>query len=127
MPACLPLAVGALFVLAACTSGTGAGGAQGASVTPAPGGTVELVGKINNTFDITHVAATAGQLTIDFSVPGGTPHNFQVEGIVGTKIGLLSGGEKKAVTFAVTPGTYTYVCTIHTGMEGTLTVSPASP
>lgn len=42
------------------------------------------------------------------------------------KSGDLAGGKSWTYTFAKA-GTYTYVCTYHPGMQGTITVTDASP
>lgn len=121
-----PLAAAAsLVVLAACGSGSGTPTAS-STATAVPGTPVTITGTDGLKFTPNVVTATAGAITINFSVPGGTPHNFEVEGIVGAQIrSLLSDGQSRTITFTAKPGKYTFLCTIHNGMSGTLNVVAA--
>lgn len=117
--------------LAACSSGDKDSGAASpaatATATPIGSSTangIAIKGLQNDTFDITEIHTKPGELKVQFSVPGPTPHNFEVEGVVGARIGLISNGQKATSTFTLAPGTYTFVCTIHDGMQGTIVVAP---
>lgn len=59
------------------------------------------------------------------NVGKGAPHNLQVQGFPADFVPLASAGQTEAATFtAPSPGTYTFVCTLHIkeGMTGKLVV-----
>jgi plastocyanin len=59
---------------------------------------------------------------------GGAPHNFSVRGFPADFVPLTADGQTKQASFtAPSPGTYEFVCTIHTkqGMTGKLVVLPS--
>jgi len=61
------------------------------------------------------------------NVGKGAPHNLQVRGFPADFVPLASAGQTEAATFtAPSPGTYTFVCTLHIkeGMTGKLVVLP---
>jgi plastocyanin len=61
------------------------------------------------------------------NVGKGAPHNLQLEGIPADFVPLASAGQTEQATFtAPSPGTYTFVCTLHIkeGMTGKLVVLP---
>jgi plastocyanin len=56
---------------------------------------------------------------------GGPPHDLQVTGFPAANVPLIAAGESASVTFmAPAPGTYNFVCSIHTtqGQTGKLIV-----
>lgn len=113
-------------VLASCSSGGGSGASpSGSTVTATPGETVSLEGKVNDKFSVETINTNPGALTLKLTVPGGTPHNLEVEGVAAAKIPLISGGESRSITMTLKSGTYNFVCTIHTGMDGKIVVADA--
>jgi plastocyanin len=79
-------------------------------------------------FDTKALQAKAGKVTIEFSNPGGIPHDVQIA--QGTKeLGGTKAINSGKATFEVDlkPGTYTFFCSVpghrQSGMEGTLTVT----
>jgi plastocyanin len=79
-------------------------------------------------FTETQLTAKAGKDTLRFDNPAQIPHNVQIEGAGAKKIGgtkTLAHG-KTSVQLDLTPGTYTFYCSIpghrQAGMQGTLTV-----
>jgi plastocyanin len=52
------------------------------------------------------------------------PHNFSIEG-TSVNIQIDPGMRGDTGVLDLTPGTYRFVCTIHTGMWGSITVSSA--
>ena len=101
--------------------------------TPAPSGpageTVPLtIGTDTGSallFDPTSVTAPAGAaLAVTFENRSLVPHNLTFEAPIseGTAT-VVNAGAAETIDFAAPdPGTYAYVCTLHPGMEGTLTV-----
>ncbi len=100
--------------------GTGNGGGGGTTLTVGTDTGSELE------FDPTTISAPANtpvQLIFN-NQSDSQPHNlvFQ-EGIEAKTADVVQPGQSQTISFT-TPGagSYTYVCTIHPGMEGTLTV-----
>jgi plastocyanin len=80
-------------------------------------------------FDVSSLTAKSGKVTIDFTNQAPVPHNFQIEGPGGKKVGgtsTITGSSTKA-TVTLKPGTYTFYCSVdahrQAGMQGKLTVS----
>jgi plastocyanin len=134
------VAVAALAVLglAACGGGdnnetTSAAAAPATTTAPAGGGggsTVDISTPSGGTlaFDQKDVSAKAGNVTIDFDNKQALQHDVKVEDSSGKELGgtdLVSSGTATA-TVDLTPGTYTFFCSVpghrEAGMEGTLTV-----
>lgn len=67
------------------------------------------------------LAASAGSVTFFFDNKDILLHNFHIKG-VGSAV-LLPAGHQVRHSFDLQPGTYEYVCDLHTDMKGTLTVS----
>ena len=126
------VALALALVLTACGGGgnTGAGGGNtGGNAGGAGGATTLNVGTDTGTelkFDPTTVTAAANQeVTLVFTNKStSVPHNltFQ-EGITAKTDPNVAAGQSETLSFT-TPGagTYKFVCTLHPGMEGTLTV-----
>lgn len=111
--AILTLAVLLLPVLGAACGG-GSGGSDGGATGAAPG-TVTVV---DNKFEPNKLEIAVGD-TVTWEFQGSAQHNV-------TGRGLTSGNKKKGQTFERTfnsAGTFSYVCTLHPGMKGTITVS----
>jgi plastocyanin len=103
----------------------------GASAAPAaaPAGGVINVGAADLAYDKTSLAASAGKpFTIRFDNRDSVPHDVVIKDGAGTVVfqGELVAGPS-TVDYAVTAlaaGSYTYLCSIHPIMTGTLTVTP---
>ena len=79
-------------------------------------------------YDVSSLTAKAGKVTIDFTNQAPLPHNVQIEGPGGKKLGgtsTISGSSTKA-TVDLKPGSYTFYCSVdghrQAGMQGKLTV-----
>lgn len=73
-------------------------------------------------FEPAALTATAGQeLTVAFQNTGDLPHSFTIEGVADS--GVTSAGSSESVTFTPEAGTYTFFCSLHASMTGTLEVS----
>ena len=102
-----------------------------ATPPPAPSGeaagpTIEL-GAANTAFNASALTVPAGPFTIHFkNDDANIPHNVEIKdasGAVAFKGDLLTGpGEINYAVPPLTAGTYTFVCTVHPNMTGTLTV-----
>jgi len=107
-----------------------------ASTTPAGGGaagggsTVDISTPSGSdlAFDQKSVSAKAGSVTVDFDNKQSLQHDVAVADSSGKVLGqtdLVSSGTANA-TVNLTPGTYTFYCTVpghrEAGMQGTLTV-----
>ena len=108
-------------LLAACGSDDGGGGGGGGAGggEPAPGG--NRVGMKDLQFQPKAITVKAGE-TITWVNEESVPHN-----VVNTEDGEQPKSElfNEGGTYEFTPkepGTIRYVCTIHPGMEGTITV-----
>ena len=126
IPLLASIAVGGVL-LSACSSGHSAAPTNAACTSPT-NGAVTVVAR-NVQFQQRCVTDVAGQkltVTLD-NQDSGTPHDWVLEGAGGTVKTKLVSGPKKAevVVPALKPGNYTYVCSIHSNMSGTLKVSAA--
>jgi plastocyanin len=107
----------------ATTATTGGGGGGAAStVNISTGSGTDLA------YQQKSVTANAGSVTVDFQNNESIPHDVAVEDSSGKTLGqtdLVASGSSNT-TVNVTPGTYTFFCTVpghrQAGMEGTLTV-----
>jgi plastocyanin len=104
------------------TEGKPAGAASG------PGGTLQLAADPTQiAFDTTTLTSKPGKVTIDFTNPAALEHNVAIEegGKTLVESETIAKG-KTSVTAELSPGTYTFLCTVpghaEAGMEGTLTV-----
>jgi plastocyanin len=93
-----------------------------------PGGTLQLAASPTQlAFDTTSLTSKPGKVTIDFNNPAALEHNVAIEQN-GEQIAVseLVAKGKTSVSADLTPGTYTYLCTVpghaEAGMEGVLTV-----
>ena len=113
----LPLAL-VILGLAACGGGDD-GGEQTASSEACPSGSVEIAMK-DIKFDPEDATAKAGQEVCWFNED--TIDHNAVDEETGKFESELFGQGKTFTTTVDEPGTIDYVCTIHPGMTGTLTV-----
>jgi plastocyanin len=108
--------------------------AQGGSHAPAqakakgPGGTLKLAASPTQiAFDTKSLSSKPGKVTIDFSNPSMLEHDVAIEQN-GKQIAVsqLIASGKTSVSADLTPGTYTFLCTVpghaEAGMEGTLII-----
>jgi plastocyanin len=127
------------FALAACGGGddsstTAASSTATSSGTAATGTTPDesfaVAADPNGqlAFTKTEISVPAGSVTVDFENASSTPHDVTVEDANGNELmqtDTISGSSATA-TADLTPGTYTYFCSVDShreaGMEGTLTV-----
>lgn len=97
------------------------GAAGGLKIAADPSGALK--------FDVSALTAKAGKVTIDFTNQAPLPHNVQIEGPGGKKLGgtsTISGSSTKA-SVNLKPGSYTFYCSVdahrQAGMQGKLTVT----
>ena len=101
--------------------GGGGGGGSTVKITAAADGSLA--------YDQTAVDATAGSVTIDFDNPASLSHDVTIEDDAGSELGAtdIITDSTTSTTVDLTPGTYTYFCSVpghrEGGMEGTLTVN----
>ena len=117
------LAVALAAPLAACGSSSGGGSDSGSAVT-VEGDTqvVHVTGTARLRFVPDRVEVSPGKVRVEFTVPkGSAPHSFTIRAL-DVDTGVFDD-DTKSVSFTVSqPGTYTYICTIHASMTGTLVV-----
>lgn len=118
----LPLAL-VILGLAACGGddgggGDGGGGEQGASSEACPSGALEIK-MVDIKFDPKEATASVGQ-QVCWVNEDTIEHNAVADGGE-FKSELFGKGQTFTATLD-TPGTIPYVCTVHPGMTGTLTV-----
>lgn len=122
---------GVALALASCgsggsapsSSGTGcSAGAAAVSSLGTPAATVVATDQL--LFMPATQAARVGQV-IEWTAPGTSAHTvtFQASGASCLSDAQLSAGSTWEVKFSQ-PGTYAYKCTVHPGMNGTVTISP---
>ena len=91
------------------------------------GGPVLLNAAITG-FDPADIEVTEGDVTIEITNLDAFQHDFTIDEL-GVKL-LFDANETVDASFAATPGTYTFYCSIpghrESGMEGTLTVLPGA-
>jgi plastocyanin len=123
LPVLLPL----LALLAACGSGSSGSAAGGTSVAAQGSGdaqTVTVKGNQKLQFEPQTVTAKVGTLRLTFGLDGSTPHDLEFKDAgVGPAIPTVTGAPVTGTFTFTKPGTYTFVCTIHPGMDGKVVVS----
>ncbi len=124
-----------VLVLGAGLSGCGNGSDKSAgsppivtSATPRIDNGVQIfdvVGTAALQFSPSTLTAQPGKITVNLTVPADSaPHNFVIPEIPAARTSVASPGTSQSVTFTVDkPGSYSFLCTIHPNMRGTLTVS----
>jgi plastocyanin len=119
------LAVLPLAAVAAC-SGSHApksGGGVGTTAGAPSAQTFTIHGNDRDQFVPQTVEAKVGSLTLTLQ-NGGVPHNLTFQSSALQGISTVSGSETKSTTLTFSsPGTYTFVCTIHPGMTGKVVVT----
>ena len=113
-----------LVVLAGCLALVGCGGGRTATAAASAGavktGTVDLPPSYLFKPDVIEVPAGT---TVTWTNHDNFTHSVQVQGSgADTSVHMMSPGQSAQITFS-TPGTYAYVCTLHTqNMHGTVIV-----
>ena len=95
---------------------------------PAGDGPLDLTA-LNIDFEPKELVAPAGPVAISFhNQDNGIPHNVQVNDASGATVyqgEILTGPSDTQESIGdLAPGAYTFVCTIHPNMQGTLTILP---
>ena len=112
----------------AASGSAGAGSSAGPSGSPASSAAAITIKAQNIAFDQSSIDASAGQaFTITFdNEDAGVPHNLDVKDSTGASVAKtdISNGPVTAnlQVPALSAGTYTFVCDVHSNMTGTLTV-----
>ena len=94
----------------------------------APGGTVITIAALNIAFDTASLSAPADQaFEIEFANnDAGIPHNVEIKDAGGASVftgEIFNGVETRTYDVPALPaGSYTFLCTVHPNMTGTLTV-----
>jgi plastocyanin len=116
------LVIGGL-VLAGCGGDDdGGGGSDG-------GGAADVIvhGTDALKFDKSSYSARAGDVTMELTNDGNTPHTLLIDGNADFKLQVASKGKTDEGTVALTAGTYTIYCDVpghrQAGMESTLVVN----
>jgi plastocyanin len=127
------------LALAACGGGSNASGASNAPTTTASSGgttssaqggtTLQLEAASSGAleFDKSSLEAPAGEVTIEMTNPSSVPHDIALEGNGVDVVGkVVTDGGTSTVSANLTPGTYTFFCSVDShadaGMKGALTV-----
>ena len=119
------IALSVAVLLAGCSSSSkakdnGAVTAEGA--TGAQTATVGMTDKLQ--FAPTTVNAKVGTVTLDVKNEGQTPHNLTFDDTALGRTKTVGGKETQALKVVFDKaGTYTFVCTFHSGMNGKVVVS----
>ncbi len=102
----------------------GGGGGEGAVQAAAMPLTVGTGSGASLEFEPTTVQAPANTpVNLTFSNQSTLPHNLTFQDAIQAQTSDLPGGANETISFTTPgPGAYTFVCTLHPGMEGTLTV-----
>ena len=124
-------AIALILMLAACSSAeTTPRGSEG----PSTGGEVVEITVATDTgstliFDPAQITVPAGvTVRLTFSNKATVPHNLTFDDPIGVATEtVVDPGASETIEFtAPDAGEYTFVCTLHPGMEGTLVVESAS-
>lgn len=116
----LPAALLAALVLAGCSGGPEKTGNVRAG--EATGGATRIEAG-DNFFKPETVRLKAGEeVTVEITNAGDTPHDWTVDEL-SVSTGVMSAGDVANATFIVPDDDVKFVCTLHSGMEGTINVS----
>ena len=129
----LVAALGLVGAAAACTNRQASPNREGHPGTA----TASLVGGVQQVtltvdasfrFDPSKITVHPGTVKVTLVHKGsGAPHDFSVVGFPSDNVPLVSAGHSTSATFTTpSPGSYSFICTIHQaqGMTGTLVVLP---
>jgi plastocyanin len=113
-------ATGLVLALPACGNGRAEVTTDGGPVAAPSGTTPAAVVKLADvlTFAPGAVSVRAGDV-VEWRNAGTTPHNVTFDG--GAQSSPMQGGESFRLRFPKA-GSYSYLCTFHAGMAGTITV-----
>jgi plastocyanin len=121
-----------LLAAAACAGLAGCGGSAPGKptvtvATPTIRNGVQVFdvrGTATQTFAPSELDAAPGLIRVNFSVDQQSPpHDFIVASIPDAKTPVVSAGASTSLSFrASKPGSYQFVCSIHTNMQGILKV-----
>lgn len=106
----------------------GSGSTSVDEVVKGPGGTVQLAASPTDlAFDQTNLTSKPGAVTIQLTNPSATPHNVGiVQGNKQLGVSETVASSDTSVSASLSPGTYTFLCTVaghaEAGMMGTLVV-----
>jgi plastocyanin len=110
----------AVAILPACAEGPAR--TAGVTMGPAPGPAVEVEAG-DNVFSPKELEVEEGQtISVEVTNKGRIPHDFAIDEL-NLSTGVLQPGDVATATFQVPNGDVVFVCTLHRGMEGTLTAS----
>jgi len=124
---CLVLGLGALLIFSACSSGGGSKDSKGkqegsAGQSAAGDASSTPVSIMNFTFDPKELSVPAGTKVV-WTNKDDTPHNVQDLSDLKTPISSdLSKDQVFSITYTK-PGSYNYVCGLHSYMTGTVKVT----
>ena len=121
-----PVLLGLLLLTATACGGSSPASQDTGSVAaagPATAQTVHVDGTGKLAFAPSTITAKVGELTIELGIQGGTPHNLEFTEGDRAKIPLVTGAPQKASYTFTKAGTYSFVCTIHPGMDGKVVIS----
>jgi len=114
----VPLAA-AILACGGSSDSTGPGGGGGGA-TPVASTTVSMV---SSTFSPRNIIVAKGATVTWTNTDAGTSHNATFEAAAGSiKTNDFSGGAAASLVMPATAGTYTYRCTLHNGMTGSVQV-----
>lgn len=124
----LPILAAAL-VLAACGDTGDAGSPTTVGCKDAVDGEVTLVAQAGNLWDTDCLRAPAGPLTLVVAnQDDGGSHNVHLADAPGSPASDLEPGPStQELDVTLEPGSYEYLCDLHTNMVGTLSVGEANP
>lgn len=116
----LAVALGVVLIFSAC-GGADAGGDKAAKGKEADAAAGTAVGIVNFLFEPQEVQVSPGT-KVTWTNKDSAPHNVQDLSDLNTPISKdLAEGEKFSITYEK-PGSYPYVCGLHTYMTGTVKV-----
>ena len=120
-----PLALIAFAAFVVSCGGSGSTSITGTTpttpVVPVVAVATTSVSMQNNTFSPTSIEVPSGAVVTFTNNDGGTRHNVTfANAAVGSTADFTSGS--KTLTMPAATGSYTYRCTIHSGMTGTVAV-----
>ena len=128
-PAAGRLAAGMLVAgfLSTCLLASGCGGGDdGSTADKSADGVLRVVGLDTQDFNADSYTATAGELTVEFSLAGFQAHTLVIEGREGELRLVVENGGTDTGTITLEPGRYILYCDIaghrQSGMEARLLV-----